>query len=369
GETFVIMGLSGSGKSTLIRHFNRLIEPTAGQILLDGTDITALSKQQLEDVRRHRMAMVFQRFALFPHRTVVENVGYALKLRGEKRAEWEKKAQYWLEIVGLDGYANQYPNQLSGGQQQRVGLARALCSDADVLLMDEAFSALDPLIRSEMQDLLIQLQSELHKTIIFITHDLDEALRLGDRIAILNDGEIVQIGAPAEILLEPADDYVEAFVRDVNRARALTVETVMKPPTARISAETVGEALAQMRGQAYAYVVEDGEYKGVACQERLEEVAESEGRDTPLCEDVLEDVPAVSADAAIETIIPDTLESDYPLPVVNEEGELAGQVSSQSLVRVLADPDAQAESAGDQASARSSAETQERSSPPAQGAA
>ena len=221
GEIFVIMGLSGSGKSTMIRHFNRLIDPTMGQILVEGVDVMQLSATELEEFRRHKMSMVFQRFGLLPHRTVVDNVAYGLEIQGIKKEARLAKANEWLETVGLKGYENQYPAQLSGGQQQRVGLARALATDAEILLMDEAFSALDPLIRSEMQDQLIELQEKLHKTIIFITHDLDEALRLGDRIAILKDGELVQQGSPDEILLHPADDYVEAFVKDVNRARAL----------------------------------------------------------------------------------------------------------------------------------------------------
>ncbi|WP_036827199.1 quaternary amine ABC transporter ATP-binding protein, partial [Photobacterium sanctipauli] len=227
GEIFVVMGLSGSGKSTLIRHFNRLIEPTEGIIEVENANVLALGDKELQQFRRHKMSMVFQRFGLMPHRTVLQNIAYGLQIQGVDKSERVKKAQYWLETVGLDGYQDLYPASLSGGQQQRVGLARALCTDAEILLMDEAFSALDPLIRSEMQDQLIELQEKLHKTIVFITHDLDEALRLGDRIAILRDGEVVQQGKPVEILLEPADDYVEAFVKDVNRARALTVETVM----------------------------------------------------------------------------------------------------------------------------------------------
>ncbi len=208
------MGLSGSGKSTMIRHFNRLIDPTMGQILVEGVDVMQLSsKEHLEEFRRHKMSMVFQRFGLLPHRTVVDNVAYGLEIQGIKKEARLAKANEWLEAVGLKGYENQYPAQLSGGQQQRVGLARALATDAEILLMDEAFSALDPLIRSEMQDQLIELQEKLHKTIIFITHDLDEALRLGDRIAILKDGELVQQGSPDEILLHPADEYVEAFVK------------------------------------------------------------------------------------------------------------------------------------------------------------
>ncbi len=205
------MGLSGSGKSTMIRHFNRLIDPTMGQILVEGVDVMQLSSKELEEFRRHKMSMVFQRFGLLPHRTVVDNVAYGLEIQGIKKEARLAKANEWLETVGLKGYENQYPAQLSGGQQQRVGLARALATDAEILLMDEAFSALDPLIRSEMQDQLIELQEKLHKTIIFITHDLDEALRLGDRIAILKDGELVQQGSPDEILLHPADEYVEVL--------------------------------------------------------------------------------------------------------------------------------------------------------------
>ena len=223
GEIFVVMGLSGSGKSTLIRHLNRLIDPTDGEVLVDGEDVLKLSSRALEQFRRRRMSMVFQRFGLMPHRTVLANVAYGLEVRGEPRGERERAAREWVERVGLAGYEDSYPHQLSGGMQQRVGLARALATGADILLMDEAFSALDPLIRSQMQDQLIALQAELNRTVVFITHDLDEALRIGTRIAILKDGVVVQVGTPAEILLSPADDYVAAFVRDVNRARALTV--------------------------------------------------------------------------------------------------------------------------------------------------
>ncbi len=272
GEVFVIMGLSGSGKSTLIRHFNRLIDPTEGEIRIDGTDIMQYSQRELQQFRRYKISMVFQRFGLLPHRTVKENVGFGLRIQGETKAQRDEKAQQWLSTVGLDGYADQYPAQLSGGQQQRVGLARALCTDAEILLMDEAFSALDPLIRSEMQDQLIELQEKLHKTIIFITHDLDEALRLGDRIAILRDGKLVQVGEPVDILLQPADDYVEAFVKDVNRARALTVETVMQPQICRISTNTIGDAIQQMRQQKtnYGYYITEEGYQGTLSQKSAE---------------------------------------------------------------------------------------------------
>jgi len=225
GQIFVIMGLSGSGKSTLVRHLNRLIDPTEGAIYVGGIDVMNLSQMELEEFRRHRMSMVFQRFGLLPHRTVLENVAFGLSIQKIAKAEREEKAQEWLRSVGLDGYEDQYPSQLSGGQQQRVGLARALCTDPEILLMDEPFSSLDRLIRSGMQDLLVELQDKLHKTIVFITHDLDEALRLGHQIAILKDGVLSQVGRPEEILRNPADDYVEAFVRDVNRARGLSTKT------------------------------------------------------------------------------------------------------------------------------------------------
>ena len=228
GETFVCMGLSGSGKSTLIRHLNRLIDPTAGDILIEGTNVMSLNKKELIDFRRHKMSMVFQRFGLFPHKTVIQNVGYGLEMQGRPEEEIKKISMEKIESVGLTGFENQYPNQLSGGMQQRVGLARALATDTDIMLMDEAFSALDPLIRSDMQKQLIDLQSELKKTIVFITHDLDESLRLGDHIGILNSGKLVQVGTPEEIIMNPADDYVKAFVKDVNRAKVIKAKIIMK---------------------------------------------------------------------------------------------------------------------------------------------
>ena len=227
GETFVCMGLSGSGKSTLIRHLNRLIDPTDGDIIIDGTNIMELDEQKLIDFRKHELSMVFQRFGLFPHKTVIQNIGYGLEIQGKSLEERNKTAMMQIEAVGLQGFEDQYPSQLSGGMQQRVGLARALATNPEILLMDEAFSALDPLIRSDMQNQLIELQSKLKKTIVFITHDLDESLRLGDHIGILNGGRLVQAGTPEEIIMSPADDYVEAFVKDVNRAKVLRAKTVM----------------------------------------------------------------------------------------------------------------------------------------------
>ncbi len=264
GGVMVVMGLSGSGKSTLIRHINRLIEPTSGEVLYDGVDVCRMNERDLRDFRRHKTAMVFQKFALLPHRTVVENTVYGLEIQGVPAAESEKRARYWIERVGLSGFEHHYPNQLSGGMQQRVGLARALTNDAEILLMDEAYSALDPLIRVDMQTVLLDLQKELKKTVVFITHDLDEALRLGDKIAILRDGRVVQQGTGQEIVLNPADDYITAFVKEVNRGRVINVETIMKPLSGNpegmpIESGTVLEAAARAMtaaGQSNAHVVD-----------------------------------------------------------------------------------------------------------------
>ena len=229
GEIFVCMGLSGSGKSTLIRHLNRLVDPTDGEILVEGTNVMNLNQEKLIEFRRHKMSMVFQRFGLFPHKTVVQNVGYGLEMQGIEIKERNNVAMQKIQAVGLSGFENQYPSQLSGGMQQRVGLARALATDTDIMLMDEAFSALDPLIRSDMQNQLLELQNELKKTIVFITHDLDESLKLGDHIGILNAGKLVQVGSPVDIIMNPADEYVEAFVKDVNRAKVIKAKVIMQP--------------------------------------------------------------------------------------------------------------------------------------------
>ncbi|WP_374392205.1 glycine betaine/L-proline ABC transporter ATP-binding protein [Tabrizicola sp.] len=281
GETFVIMGLSGSGKSTLIRHFNRLIEPTGGHILFDGEDILSFDAARLQAFRRRKVAMVFQRFALLPHKTVIENVAYGLTLDGVAKAEALRRAGEQIALVGLSGFETSYPAQLSGGMQQRVGLARALATDAEVLLMDEAFSALDPLIRHDMQLQLKDLQARLGKTIVFITHDLDEALLLGDHIAILKDGTLRQVGTGADILARPADDYVARFVRDVNRGRILLCGAFADAgliPAADapvIGAEaTLESAFAAFAGGAQAVAVRngDGRIAGALTAQRVMEV-------------------------------------------------------------------------------------------------
>lgn len=255
GKIQVVMGLSGSGKSTLIRHINRLIEPTTGSVLFMGADVCQMSNSELQQFRRHKTAMVFQKFALLPHRTVIGNAVYGLEIQGVNKADAQKRALKWIDRVGLNGFENHYPNQLSGGMQQRVGLARALTNDADILLMDEAFSALDPLIRTDMQTVLLDIQQELRKTIVFITHDLDEALRLGDRIAILRDGEVIQQGTGEEIVLTPEDAYIADFIKEVNRGRVISVKTIMsdKPieATGNVTVkagdmlETAAQAMAQ----------------------------------------------------------------------------------------------------------------------------
>ncbi len=335
GSIFVIMGLSGSGKSTLVRHFNRLIDPTEGTVTVDGIDVTRLDAQALQDLRRHKMSMVFQRFALLPHRTVLENVAFGLAIQHVAPSDRNEQAREWLQTVGLEGYEDQYPAQLSGGEQQRVGLARALCTNPEILLMDEAFSALDPLIRSDLQKQLLELHRRLRKTIVFITHDLDEALRLGDRIAILKDGALSQVGRPEEILLDPADGYVEEFVRDVNRARALTVGSIMNPATGAITAGTIESAKAQMRHltDEFGYLFEDGRYRGVVTRDRLDQTDKGSGDELA---GLAKTGPTLRPDSTLQEALPTALDSTFPVPVVSEEGEFLGVLSAKDVARVLA---------------------------------
>jgi glycine betaine/proline transport system ATP-binding protein len=335
GEFFVLMGLSGSGKSTLIRLINRLIEPTDGEVLIDGQDITKMNKNDLMQTRRKKLSMVFQKFALFPHRNVLENVAYGLEVQGVEKSEREAKAQKSIEDVGLKGYENSYPDQLSGGMQQRVGLARALANDSDILLMDEAFSALDPIIRKEMQDELLQLQSKLGKTILFITHDLDEALKLGDRIAIMKNGEIVQIGTAEEILENPANEYVYNFVEDVDRSKVLMASNIMKKPDV-ITTWKDGPRVAMKKmedaGLSSIFVVDkDKNLKGILTID----AAIKAYKENKWVEDVLElDFHTTDPMTPLSDLIGIAAESKYPIAVV-EENKLVGIIVRVSILSGL----------------------------------
>ncbi len=337
GSIYVIMGLSGSGKSTLIRHFNRLIEPSAGQIVVDGDDVVSLNKRDLEKFRQHKMSMVFQRFGLFPHRTVLDNAAYGLSVQGVPKAKAEERARHWLDQVGLNGFEAQYPHQLSGGMQQRVGLARALTTDAEILLMDEAFSALDPLIRREMQDQLLRLQSKLNKTIVFITHDLDEALRLGNRIAILKDGELIQEGTPEDILLSPANDYVQAFLQDVNRSRVLNAaHAVREEPRFTLTMRSrPGHALERLKALRYDYapVLDGKRLAGVLTLSAVQNAIREDARDISA---YVEDIASVPATTGLDEVLAHLLHSNQPLAVTGEQEEFIGWLSRKRVVELVA---------------------------------
>ncbi|PZU39336.1 MAG: glycine betaine ABC transporter ATP-binding protein [Microbacterium sp.] len=337
GEIFVIMGLSGSGKSTIIRMLNGLHDATAGTITVQGETITDIPANKLREIRRDRVSMVFQHFALLPHRTVAENVAYSLELRGVGKAERTAKADEILALVGLEGWGDKLPSALSGGMQQRVGIARALAADTDILLMDEAFSALDPLIRREMQEQLLSLQQKLQKTIVFITHDLNEAMFLGDRIAVMRDGRIVQIGTPEDILTDPANDYVEQFVQDVDRARVLTAANVMELPRPVVS-ESGGPrtALRQMR-DAYssaAYVVgRDRRLLGIVTDRDAVKLVRRGERSLS---SVVTRVPqSVSKDEVLVNLFVPAVESPLPLAVTDDEGRLVGVIPRVTLLAAL----------------------------------
>ncbi|MDJ1642155.1 quaternary amine ABC transporter ATP-binding protein [Streptomyces pakalii] len=316
GQIFVVMGLSGSGKSTLLRMLNGLLDPTAGRVLFDGQDLTALSPRELRHVRSTKISMVFQHFALFPHRSVLENAAYGLEVQGVSREEREVRAAEALRLTGLEGWEKSWPDELSGGMQQRVGLARALATDADLLLMDESFSALDPLIRRDMQDQLLELQKRLKKTIVFITHDLNEAMRLGDRIAVMRDGKIVQLGSAEDILVTPANDYVASFTQDVDRSRVLTAGAIMAEP------HTV------MGGRA------------------------ADGTELRTPQDVLAAAPAtVVEDTPIIDLFTPCSQSPDPVAVTDAKGKLVGVVPSSRLLAVLGEPMTPAEAPRDTAPA------------------
>lgn len=337
GEIFVIMGLSGSGKSTLIRLINRLIEPTEGSVTIDGEDLATMNKENLRRVRREKLSMVFQKFGLFPFRTILENTVYGLEVQGIPKEERLKKAKEALNLVGLGDYIDQYPDQLSGGMQQRVGLARALANDPEVLLMDEAFSALDPLIKKDMQDELIDLQQKMKKTIIFITHDLDEALRLGDRIALMRDGSIVQIGTPEEILVNPANDYVERFVQDVDRSKVLVAENIMRrPETINIDKHGPRVALERMReeGLSGIYIVDSRRnLKGYLTAEAASSAIKQDIRD--LSEVLNPNVPTVGLNKPMQQIFDLIHDSQIPIAVV-DNNKLTGIIIRGSVLAALA---------------------------------
>ena len=337
GEIFVIMGLSGSGKSTLIRLLNRLIEPTSGNIYIDGPDISSLDKEGLREVRRNKMSMVFQNFGLFPHRTILENTEYGLEIRGVPKEERQAKAEKALENSSLIAFKDQLPSQLSGGMQQRVGLARALANDPEILLMDEAFSALDPLIRREMQDELLDLQENVKKTIIFITHDLNEALRIGDRIALMKDGQIMQIGTGEEILTNPANEYVRTFVEDVDRSKVLTAQNIMVPAlTTNIEIDGPTVALKRMRQEEVSMLLavdKKRQLKGVV---RAEKALEARKNGTSLVECVDPEIQTIDKDMLVNDIFPLIYDAQTPL-AVTDNGKLLGVVIRGSVLEALAE--------------------------------
>lgn len=342
GEIFVIMGLSGSGKSTLIRMINRLIEPTSGRITIDGEDLTQLDKKQLREVRRHKMSMVFQQFALFPQRTILDNAAYGLEIQGVGKDERYAKANKALDRVGLNGYTDQYPDQLSGGMQQRVGLARALANDADILLMDEAFSALDPLNRKDMQDELLELQADLHKTIIFISHDLNEALRIGNRIMIMRDGQLVQIGTPEEILTAPANDYVERFIEDVDRTKVITVGSVMiRPYTVNIETDGPRLALRRMRANEVSTLFVTNNQRElvgfIEARDTIKLIADDKDRSVRSIRTIVNpDVQTTTAETPLNDIIDEISSTSAPLGVLDDKKRLIGVVIRGAVLAAIA---------------------------------
>nr|WP_166668556.1 glycine betaine/L-proline ABC transporter ATP-binding protein [Halanaerobium saccharolyticum] len=337
GEIFVIMGLSGSGKSTLLRCINRLVEPTSGSVEVDGTDVMDLNKEELREFRKEKFGMVFQHFALFPYRTVLENAEFGLEIEGVDKETRKEKAMTALKQVGLEGYEDQMPDQLSGGMQQRVGLARALAVDTDILLMDEPFSALDPLIKKDMQDKLLELYEHIDKTIVFITHDLDEALKLGDRIAIMKDGEIVQVGNHEEILTNAENDYVAEFVQDVNRSRVLTAEDIMdKPEAVLYKQDGLRTALHKMRRNELGSIFvlgENREYRGIVT---IEDVVESINKDKENLDDIIKEVPLAEPDESVNDLFSKIADIDTPLPVLDKNNKLKGVIVKTHVVANLA---------------------------------
>ncbi len=331
GEVFVIMGLSGSGKSTAIRLVNRLIEPTNGTVTVEGVKVTSLATGELKKTRREKMGMVFQHFALFPHRTVQDNVSYGLKVRRMPKSDRTRAAEQALSLVGLEGWGNNFPHELSGGMQQRVGLARALACDTPILLMDEAFSALDPLIRRQMQDELLDIQSRLHKTILFITHDLNEALRVGTRVCIMKDGAVVQIGTPIEILTDPQSAYVAEFMRDVDQGRVLDVQSVLRESTPLRQEDDVAMARARMEDRTELFVVDKkGIPVGIIRRQDVERITSS----SSVASVMVKDFPKCLADDRLSDIY-ELCQSGLPLAVTNDQDVLVGRVNALDVLGEL----------------------------------
>ncbi|HEK9980689.1 TPA: glycine betaine/L-proline ABC transporter ATP-binding protein [Streptococcus equi subsp. zooepidemicus] len=337
GEIFVIMGLSGSGKSTLVRMLNRLIEPSTGSILLEGKDISKMSVDQLREVRRHDMNMVFQSFALFPHKTILENTEFGLELRGVPKQERREIAKRALDQSGLLEVRDQYPDQLSGGMQQRVGLARALANSPKILLMDEAFSALDPLIRRDMQDELLELQETMKQTIIFISHDLNEALRIGDRIALMKDGQIMQIGTGEDILTNPANDFVREFVEDVDRSKVLTAQHIMiKPITTTVDLDGPQVALNRMHNEEVSMLMATNRRRQLIGSLTADGAIEARQKKLPLSEVIDRNVRTVSKDTVITDILPLIYDSSAPIAVTDEQHRLLGVIIRGRVLEALA---------------------------------
>lgn len=337
GEIFVIMGLSGSGKSTLIRLLNRLIEPTDGQLFIDGQEITKFNKKQMLDIRRKKMSMVFQNFGLFPHRTLLENTEYGLEVQGVDKAERRQRAEKALDNAKLLSFKDQYPAQLSGGMQQRVGLARALTNDPDILLMDEAFSALDPLVRGEMQEELLELQANVRKTIIFITHDLNEALHIGDHIAIMKDGQLQQVGTGEEILTNPANDYVRTFIGGVDRTKVLTAESIMIPAlTTNLNVDGPTVALRKMSDEEVSGLVAVNRNRELLGYLSSDAAVTARREKTPLTE-VVSEMPTVSLDTLIVDIMPIIYDAQTPVAVVDDSNRVKGVIIRGGVLEALAD--------------------------------
>ncbi|MEZ7550984.1 glycine betaine/L-proline ABC transporter ATP-binding protein [Streptococcus sp. 20925_1_22] len=337
GEIFVIMGLSGSGKSTLIRLLNRLINPTSGDIYIDGQDVAKMNEEELREVRRHKLNMVFQNFGLFPHRTILENTEFGLEVRGVDKEERTRLAEQALDNASLLSFKDQYPEQLSGGMQQRVGLARALANNPDILLMDEAFSALDPLIRREMQDELLDLQAEHERTIIFITHDLNEALRIGDRIAIMADGQIMQIGTGEEILTNPANDFVREFVEDVDRSKVLTAQNIMTTPlTTNIDIDGPTVALNRMKKEEVSMLLAVDRKRHLKGSLTAEAARDARKEHQALADVIDKNVRKVTQETLITDIFPLIYDSPAPLAVVDDMDKLVGVIIKGRVIEALA---------------------------------